>query len=211
MSAIEQEPSPSNPLEESAGLGETDQRYAKHLYGAYKKAVAKQLHTKEMRRKYPKYSDGLGFSALEASSASIKKSSRLIDAEAHYKKNEGAYQEQAVKDAAAEDVETDYGIGNRLVGLSGLSDKELAAAHELVAKLKKADSHNRELIARGKSSHHRSFGREVIEMTEEIKSGRELRRAEKEATRHYRKHEGQYQIQAVNDADLEGVETDYGT
>ncbi len=127
----------------------------------------------------------------------------------HYHTHEGAYQIQAIKDAAAEGVHTDFGTGNRLEGLPGLSEQDNQKAVNLRWQHYHAERHANDLDRRRFQSYHRSVGREINEMLEETKAHRRVKAIEREQQLHYKKHEGEYQIQAVNDAAAEGVETNF--
>lgn len=153
----------------------------------------------------------MGFipAAMERAAESHGVKSARKKATRHYKENETAYQEQAVKDAAAEGVYTDFGTGNRLEGLPGLSHEDNQRAVNLRWEHDSASRHARDLDKRRRQSYHRSAGREINEMIEEMKAHHAVSRIERDQRKHYQQHEGEYQIQAVNDAAAEGIETNF--
>jgi hypothetical protein len=204
---------PKNPLEEARGLTHEQDQEARQLKKDYDSANWMRMEgLKEDQKDSWRGYGYLGFipAALDRAIDKGSERSAVKNAANHYKTHEGAYQEQAVKDAASEGVDTNFGTGHRLEGLPGLSDEDNQEAVNLRWQHNHASRRARELDRRRYRDYHRSVGREINEMMEEASAHRDVRRLEKEQKRHYKEHQGEYQIQAVKDAAAGGVHTSFG-
>jgi lysine/ornithine N-monooxygenase len=107
-------------------------------------------------------------------------------------------------------AELEPAIKNPLEDMEGLSDEDNEKAIQLRLQLKGAVIRERALRKRRKESYHRSFGREINEMVEELQAKHDVHKVSKSANKHYQLNKEQYQIQAVKDVTTEGVHTNFG-